>query len=375
MFRGQRDEALARLERAFEVISTDEPDEDLSLLASALSRGYWYGGEIDRAAERAELALDIAEAHLFPRALVAALLAKGAVAYSRGHEEECAALFKHALEIAVEHDLFLELARCYFLLSDRAFRHDWYREALAYLDESLALARRVGNRPQEWGVLSERTYPLLMLGEWDEVVAIRSDFTQEQIDSGGVILSLLQSAVEVYAHRGELDEANRLLSQFARLEHSSDLQDRASYLGAVAVLRRMEGRLEDALAAGVAIMEVVPTLGLSQQDVKHAIVDALEAALALGDTARADELFAFVDGTPAGHRPPYIDAHVQRLRARLARDAGGFDAAAQRFRELESPFSLAVTLLDKAETVGDDEARTEALEIFDRLGAKVPALV
>jgi hypothetical protein len=118
---------------------------------------------------------------------------------------------------------------------------------------------------------------------------------------------------------------------------------------------------------------VVPTLGLRQQGVKQAIVDALEAALALGDTTRADELFAFVDATPPGRRPPYLDAHIQRLRARLARDADGFDAAARRFRELESPFSLAVTLLDKADTLGDEEARAEATEIFGQLGAKIPA--
>ena len=218
-------------------------------------------------------------------------------------------------------------------------------------------------------MLSERTYPLLMVGQWDEVVATRAEFTQEQIDAGGVVLSLLQAGVEVYAHRGEFDEAQRLLSQFARLEHSSDLQDLASYLGAVAVLRRMEGRLDEALAAGTAILDVVPTLGISQQDVKHAIVDGLEAALALGDAARADELFAFVDGTPPGRRPPYLDAHVQRLRARLARDREGFEAAAHRFSELDTPFSLAVALLDRAETLGDDEARSEAVEIFERLRA------
>jgi class 3 adenylate cyclase/tetratricopeptide (TPR) repeat protein len=369
LFRGQRDEALARLERAFEVISADEPDEDLANLASQLSRAYWYGGDISRAAERAELALDIAEAHVFPQALVRALLAKAAVAYSRGHDEEFVALIKHGLELALEHEVSDQAARCYFLLSDRSFRHDRYREALSYLDESLALARRVGDRTYEWGVLAERTYPLLMVGEWDEVVATRIEFTQEQIDAGGVVLGLLQAGVEVYSHRGELDDARLLLSQFARLERSSDLQDQASHLGAVAVLRRMEGRLEEALAAGLATLDLVPTLGVGQQDVKHAIVDALEAALALGDTARAEELLAFVDGTPLGQRPPYLEAHVQRLRARLAGDAGAFEAAARRFRELESPFSLAVTLLDRAETLDDEDACLEAVEIFERLRA------
>ena len=54
------------MERAFDVISGDEPDEDLALLAVALAIGYWYSGDLERAAERAELALDIAEAHRVP---------------------------------------------------------------------------------------------------------------------------------------------------------------------------------------------------------------------------------------------------------------------------------------------------------------------
>jgi class 3 adenylate cyclase/tetratricopeptide (TPR) repeat protein len=369
LFGGDREDALARLERAYEVISADEPGDDLADLAAMLARAYWYSGQTELSAERAELALDIAEARRTPLPLVNALLARAFVAYSRAHDAESVALIKHALELALEHDLHDVASRCYFLLSDRCFRTDRYREALAYLDESLTLARRVGDRPYEWGVLAERCYPLLLLGEWDEVIATRNDFTQEQIDAGGVVLSMLQGGVEVYAHRGELDEARLLLSQFARLEHSTDLQDRANYLGTVAVLRRMEGRLDQALAAGMAILELVPTLGGAQQNVKHALIDALEAALALDDTARAEELFAFVGTLAPGRRPPYLDAHVQRLRARLAGDAAGFDVAAQRFRELDSPFSLAVTLLDRAETLGDDEARAEAVEIFERLRA------
>src|SRR6266542_5364719 len=60
-FTGHRDEALARMERAFAVIADDEPDEDLALLAARLAVGYWFGGDLERAAEHAELALDLAE--------------------------------------------------------------------------------------------------------------------------------------------------------------------------------------------------------------------------------------------------------------------------------------------------------------------------
>src|SRR5204863_5961091 len=177
------------------------------------------------------------------------------------------------------------------------------------LDEALTFNRKMGHRRFEWANLSERCYPLLMLGRWDEVLAIRDEFTEEQFNSGGVILSLLQAGVEIYCRRGQLDDARNLLSLFGRLEDSSDLQDRGTYLAVVSVLRRAEGRLEDALEAGAATISTAETMGPTFQGVKHGVVDALEAALALGDTARADELLAFVDGLSPGQRPPYLDAH------------------------------------------------------------------
>jgi predicted ATPase/class 3 adenylate cyclase len=372
-FTAHRDEALERMERAFEVISTDEPDEDVAMLAAYLSRYYWFNGDLERAAERAELALDIAEAHGLAKPLAIALRAKAAVLYSRQHIQESLALLKHTLEIGVEHDLPEEVSTCYFLLSDRCFRTDRYVDALGYLDEALTFDRKMGHRRFEWATLAERCYALMMLGRWDEVLAVRDEFTEEQLDSGGVILSLLQGAVEVYCGRGELDEARRLVSLFARLEDSSDLQDRGTYLAAIAALRRAEGRLDEALEAGVDTLTTVETMGPAFQGVKHGVVDALEAALALGDTARADELFAFIDGISSGVRPPYLDAHALRLRARESRDVKGMADAAARFRALGIPFWLGVSLLEQANAIGAGaeavQLRAEAAEIFERLGA------
>ena len=178
-----------------------------------------------------------------PEPLAFALRAKGAVSFSRGHPEESFALVKHALEVALEHDLAEHASTCYFLLSDRCFRRDRYTEALGYLDESLALARKLGSRPSEWGALAERTYPLFMVGRWDEVVATTDEFTQEQVDSGGVVLGVLQTGVDVHVQRGELDAARRIFSMFSRLEQSTDVQDRSTYLAATAALRRAEGTL------------------------------------------------------------------------------------------------------------------------------------
>jgi class 3 adenylate cyclase/tetratricopeptide (TPR) repeat protein len=359
-FTGHRDEALARMERAFAVISGDEPDEDLALLAAGLSVGYWYSGDLERAAERAELSLDIAEAHAFPVALTIALRAKGYVVFSRGHAEEALALLKHALHIALDHDLVQEASTCYFILSDGCFRSDEYADALRYLDESLALSRKLGNRPYEWAVLAERTYPLYMLGRWDEAQAASDEFTPEQIDSGGVVLSLLQSAVESHIQRGELDDARRIFSMFSRLEETTDLQERSCYLCSRAALHQAEGRPQEALADAEATIETRRILSISAQAVKQGIVEAIEAAFTLGESAKIDELLASIESIPIGSRPPYLDAQAKRFRARIDGDPSGYDAAAAIFRGLDIPFWLAVTLLEHGEWLVSEDRPSEA---------------
>jgi class 3 adenylate cyclase/tetratricopeptide (TPR) repeat protein len=373
-FAGSVNEEVQRLEQAFGVIAGDEPDEDLALVAAALSRAYWFAGDLERATERAEFALDIAEQQELPAPLALALRAKSAVLASRGHGAESFALLKHALEVSLEHDLLEEAGTCHFILSDRCFRLDRYAEALRYLDESLGLAGRIGSRPHEWAVQAERSYALLMLGRWDEVLATTDTFTEEQVQSGGVVLSVLQSGVEAHCHRGELDAARRIFAMFSSLEDSTDVQDQGVFLAATAALRRAEGRLEDALAAGAATIEVAaPTMGAAFQGVKHGVVDALEAALALGDTARAEELLALYDELPPAQRPPFLEAHTVRIRARMTGDPAGLADAAARFRSMNLPFWLAVTQVEQAEALGPGRAAEallgEARTTFERLGA------
>ena len=85
---------------------------------------------------------------------------------ARGRLEESIALLKHGLAIALEHERSEQASALYFHLSDRSFHRDRYEDALGYLAEALAVARRRGSRPGEWSVLAETTYPLYMTGRW-----------------------------------------------------------------------------------------------------------------------------------------------------------------------------------------------------------------
>jgi tetratricopeptide (TPR) repeat protein len=368
-WQGHFDEALERMERAFDVIAGDEPNEDLAQLAGRLAAAYVFKGDLDRAAERVELAITIAESLGSMEVLAPAFLARAHVALQRGRPKESFAFLKEALAIALEHNLE-SAGSIYFNLSDREFHRDRYPDALGYLQEGLEFARRRGSRPSEWGVLAETTYPLYMLGRWDEALAAAAQIPEDRLQDT-VTLSLLSSVTEIHIHRGEPEEARRVLSLYPA--ESADVQEQSSYVaGRVAVLHG-EGRLEEALAAGLQSVQGAKPSDLSYQQLKQGFVHAVEAALALGRREQVDELLVRVEELPPGFQPPYLEAHVHRLRARLEGDAAGYAVAAAHFRELGMPFWLAVTQLEHAELLGGGEEAerllAEARETFERLEA------
>ncbi len=377
---GRFDEALARAERAFEVVAGDEPDEALAGLAAGLAAWYHFAGDLERAAERVELALAIGESLGSAEVLARGFITKAMTVGARGRPEESIALLKHGLAIALEHERWDQALTLYLNLSDRSYHRDRYEDALGYLAEALAVARRRGSRPSEWSVLAETTYPLYMTGRWAEALVTFAEIPEDRLRSGET-LSLVTSVLEIRLHRGELDEARRILSLFAELESSTDVQDRSCYLAAAAAIRRAEGRLEETVVLGVEATELSQVaFGVGNQAVKQGLVEALEAALALGERARAEELLATVDAVPPGLRPPYLVAHAHRFRARLAgldEAAGaGYAAAAAGFRKIGIPFWLAVTLLEHGEWLAGGSREgdagpllAEAREIFDRLEA------
>ena len=364
---------MAGMERAYAVISTDEPDEDLALLAARLSFGYWYGGDRERTAEFAEIALDIAEAHAYPTALAIALRAKAAVAATREHHEEAQALVKHALQVALDHDVSTRRASVTSGSPTSASSATSTPMRSRYLDESIALARRRGDRPREWAVLAERTHPLCMLGRWDEVQATSDEFTQEQLDSGGLMLSLLQSAVEVHLQRGELERARAVLSMFSRLEESTDLQELSSYLGSRAALHRAEGRFAEALADAEATFEAGIRCRTSPRSPEsRASSRRSRRPSRSGRQRRSRSCSLSSRAFRLGTRPPFLDAQAKRFRARLERRSRPASRPPPRvFRELDLPFWLAVTLLEHGELHrATSESLAEAREIFESCGRR-----
>jgi tetratricopeptide (TPR) repeat protein len=371
-WQGDFDGALERMERAYAVLVGDEPDEDIGLLTARLGSAHVFRNDIERAAELLDRASAVGEAVGSAAVIADAFVGRAMVALGAGRPQESIALLRQALAIALEHDLE-QVGSIYFNLSDRHFHADRYREALDYLEDALASARRRGSRPHEWAVLAEMTYPLTMLGRWDEALELAAEIPEDRLQES-VTLSLLSGPLEIHLQRGRVEEARRLLSLYP--ERSPDVQEQSSYDAARIAVLEGEGRSEEALAAAVVALDPAhgpETSLLGYQQGKQILVHAVEAALALGRREQAEELLALVDELPPGLRPPYLTAHARRLRGRLAADPVETAAAAAAFRSLDMPFWAAVCELEQAELLGpggESEPLLEtAGEAFSRLGA------
>ena len=131
------------------------------------------------AAERVDLAIDLAEAHRLPGGPRRALRAK-ALSPTDTRPEESTALLEQQSRDRPRARSLRGGGTALFILSDLFFRRDRYDDALDYLDEALALARRRGSRTGEWASLAETTYPLCMLGRWDEALEAFAEVPEEQ---------------------------------------------------------------------------------------------------------------------------------------------------------------------------------------------------
>jgi hypothetical protein len=220
-----------------------------------------------------------------------------------------------------------------------------------------------------------------MLGRWDEAFVRLAEIPDERLGADTQIISPLTGVLDIHVHRGRLAQARDLLARYEEIGRSGDVQASGGYQAAAALVRLAEGKPREGLAFAEQTIGVRDKVGISAQNVKLGFQHALEAALALGDREKANELLSILDQEPPGLRPPFLGATAHRFRARLAgadpsaeRD---FKAAAAQMGELELPFHHAVVQLEYGEWLaahGRDESAEllrEARETFEHLQAKV----
>ena len=363
------------MEGAYDVLKDDDPDEDLGLLFQRLGAAYTFAGDWERARERLDRATEIGEDLGSPLLLAGTFNAVGSSPRTRVASRSgspCSGKRARSRSSTTSS----MLGSIYFNLSDAEFFRDQYEDALGYLEQGLALARRRGNRLGEWATLAETTFPLLMLGRWDEALERAGEIPEDRLQET-TTLSLLESVVQIRIARGDVAEARRVLGLYP--ETSADVQERASVLGgARGRAARGGARLEEALAAALACLEdqagTTATAVFSAQQGKQAFPLAVETLVALGRRQEAFDWMARFDAVPPGLRPPLVQAQSERLRALLDGDPSGFARAAAAFDELRIPFWAAVARLEEAELVDSGEERERLLASaraeFERLGAQ-----
>ena len=374
---GHIEQAVRRMEDAYTLIGEDEPDGDLIVLILRLASAHYFAGNLERASELLERGLDLAEALAVPEHLCRGWNTKGVLVTQR-RPEEARGLFQLAADTALAHDLFGSAVGGQTHLADLAFRRDQYSESLTHLEQALAIARRMGDRGFEWFAISEMTYALTMLGRWEEALARFAEIPADLLGKDSDLLSPVSSVLELSLHRGQLEEARRLLARFEDIARSGDVQAESCYFPGLAAVRIAEGDYAAGLAAGEQAFATRETLGITLQSVKLGFLHALEAARALGDESKMNELLGVVETLPPGLSSPFFEATVQRFRAHIARNDPGadrhFTASAAQFRALDLPFYLAVVELEHAEWLAargrPDDAQpllAEAREAFEFL--------
>ncbi len=380
---GHSREAIERLAAAYDVLRNEEPDADFGAVAAQMARVHFFLGERDRVAEAIEVALDIAEGLRLPELLCESLNTKSFVASYRGHHTESIALLSHALSIALERQLYPQALRTYYNLVAEHMLADRFEEALRYAEEGLALARRRGDRFNEWMFLGTQLDVLHCLGRWDEVVARAAELpAPDELRSNHLVMATLLTFVFVHVARGDLPPAEALLAGSVELRGSDDVQTSFSYALAEAATLLAQGRDREALAASAPLVEQFLIEGTITAE---GFSVACRAALALNDLNEVRRLVQTVGDKPPQMTSDRVRGTLDLLRAHLAAAEGDAAAAQAAFSSAENvfagigmPYELARSQLEHAEWLARSEGDAEAARlllqlaepVLERLGAR-----
>jgi hypothetical protein len=150
-------------------------------------------------------------------------------------------------------------------------------------------------------------------------------------------------------------------------------------------LLRAEGRHSEAVSCAERSVAMLSEgeVAVTSTELKISLIEAIEAALAIPDLDKAEDLLSIPEALSPGELTPLLHAHAIRLRARLDAAHGnhekveqGFRSAMGVFREFDMTFHLAVCQVEYAEWLVDQDRSqdaepplAEAMGTFERLEA------
>jgi hypothetical protein len=227
---------------------------------------------------------------------------------------------------------------------------------------------QVGARDLTGGVIGNLIISLWVAGEWDEAVALFTEYQAEIALAGPYDEVAPHTVINLIHHaRGEpviamtefTPEGDPLSEFWVAIARSLEAVSRGDELEASRVL-----------CAG---MGIAFAAALMDDDVMIGWPLAIEQALVVGELAEAERMLTLVADSPPGLVHPLAHAHLLRARALVNRskgaDGAGIDAdlalAIDELRTFGTPFYLAKALLER----GAPEQIEEARAIFEQLNA------
>jgi class 3 adenylate cyclase/tetratricopeptide (TPR) repeat protein len=326
--RGNAAEALELLEGAFVVLAEDERDADVAALAAELARIHYFTGNLARAGELIDVALDVAEDLRLPGILSRALNTKSLIVERHWHEAD--ALMRQALRIALEHDLVADALRAYNNLVVLLDNGDRAEEVGPLLEDALAMARRRGDRFWEVRLGAALLSDLRVRGRWDDVDELAGSMpVPDRVTDHTLAVGVIELA-RIAADRGDAARAAELIAHIDADGTSPDLHQRHLHRQTTRLAAELAGDLSRSGESLAEEARLVVQLSYSVHTAQ-ALNAALRHAALTGDHAPARAAAEAVEALPEGMRTRAIDSQLFRARARLAADDGDDAAAADAF--------------------------------------------
>jgi tetratricopeptide (TPR) repeat protein len=343
-------DALPLLERAYAALDDEEPGEALADVAARLARISYLQGDGPATLAHTDRALAIAEPLGLVEITAEALLARAVGCQLTGRTEEAIALLTHATALADRHGLTAAAVRGYHNAAYLRNTLGQFDAAAELYAASWQVAHRRGDRRWEQFAAAAQATNLYIVGRWDEAVAR----FEESIAAGAraAYRECFYPMTFIASARGDGAGVARLGALAAEEDPETlpaELQEAMQAVGACVL--RAEGRLEEALAAAQSIS--LPWSGFIGESKMWLLLEAAEAARALGRGDVLEALVAHIDAIPPALLSPWFAAQGLRLRAHLGRGDPheGLTRAAALLREISTPFYWAQVLLEHGEAL------------------------
>jgi DNA-binding NarL/FixJ family response regulator len=259
-------------------------------------------------------------------------------------------------------------------------------DARPLFEAELARLDAIGDEAIHWGVLSRLADLELRVGNLGEAVRLSRDALDSVrlLDHPGVERWALVPHAAALSQVGQLESAWEMASDaLAQSEQGVSRITALRSLGTLGFCALSDDRYEEAWTTLAPAVDELQAIDIGELSIFGVAQNAIEALVALDQLDKATELVTWVEGRgrPAGRS--WHRAVAARGRA-IVSAAQGHEAAAQSalaealaaHADLPQPFELARTLLMQGRIerrakrrAAAREALTQALELFDRLGA------